>query len=347
MKSYTATDNDASTRLSRFVARVAPRLPNAALHKAFRNRRIKVNGKRAWPDTCLCAGDLVELYLNDAVFEAAKTDSASPDKPPAHGEPLYEIEYEDGLLAVLYKPAGVLCHSDATGDATLLDAYTAALIQRGEYLPRQENTFAPALCNRLDRGTEGLVLVAKSAAALRGVNAAIRAGLLHKEYLCVCLGHPPTGEREAFLTRDKTAKTAQVGLHPKPGAKAIKTGIWPLEKAGDFTLCRVVLFTGRTHQIRAHMAFFGAPLAGDAKYGKGAASRLPGMANQALCAYTLRFAGNLPDDCPLPALAGKTFTATHARLPRCWQAYSSSVSSKETRKIVPSGKASPSGTSKE
>ena len=166
MKRFTATANDEGVRLSRFVQSVTTGLPTSLLYKSFRNKRIKVNGKKAAPDARLCAGDLIELYINDEFFppEAAPARPAKPSRPK---QPRVQVVYEDGNIAVLYKPAHLLCHSDRTGDANLVDAFTQYLAEKGEYVPGGENRFAPALCNRLDRGTEGLVIAAKNYAALR------------------------------------------------------------------------------------------------------------------------------------------------------------------------------------
>ena len=155
MKQFTATANDEGVRLSRFVQSVTTGLPTSLLYKSFRNKRIKVNGKKAAPDARLCAGDLIELYINDEFFppEAAPARPARPSRPSRPKQPKVQVVYEDGNIAVLYKPAHLLCHSDRTGDANLVDAFTQYLAEKGEYVPGGENRFAPALCNRLDRGT--------------------------------------------------------------------------------------------------------------------------------------------------------------------------------------------------
>ena len=180
MKSFTAGPNENGVRLSRFVEGVTKDMPRSMMYKAFRNKRIKVNGKRAEPDTRLSAGDLIELYINDEFFPVGKP-TAKTAKP--RRQPPVTVVYEDENFAVLYKPAHLLCHSDRTGDANLVDAFAAYLEAKGEYDPHAEKRFAPALCNRLDRGTEGLVLAAKSYAALRDLNAIIRDDMMKKEYL--------------------------------------------------------------------------------------------------------------------------------------------------------------------
>ena len=181
MKQFTATANDDGVRLSRFVQSVTRDFPTSLLYKSFRNKRVKVNGKKAAPEYRLQAGDLIELYINDEFFppEGAKpVQKAAPKKQP--NQPKVTVIYEDENLAVLYKPTHLLCHSDRTGDANLVDAFTQYLTQKGEYDPHGENRFKPGICNRLDRGTEGLVIAAKNYAALRDMNEIIRTDLLKK-----------------------------------------------------------------------------------------------------------------------------------------------------------------------
>ena len=156
MKSFTAGANDDQVRLSRFVEWVTSGLPTGLLYKSFRNKRIKVNGKKAAPDYRLQQGDVIELYLNDEFFPAAPAPRRTPKQPRVR----VLLENED--LAVLYKPTHLLCHSDRTGDPDLVSAFLAYLGEKGEFVPDKENSFTPSICNRLDRGTEGLVIAAKT-----------------------------------------------------------------------------------------------------------------------------------------------------------------------------------------
>ncbi|MGD9559580.1 MAG: RluA family pseudouridine synthase [Oscillospiraceae bacterium] len=325
MRQFTAGPNEQGTRLSRFVLRVAGGLREPALYKAFRNRRIKVNGHRAAADYRLQPGDVIELYLNDSLF---LREPATPPRPLPHpAEHYYTAVFDDMHYAILYKPAGVLSHSDDAGNPGLLEAFTASLVESGGFAPAAEHTFAPALCNRLDRGTEGLVIVAKTAPALRAMNAAIKAGSVQKTYLCVCVGTPPQGLQKAWLLRERATHTVQVGLGAPPaGAKAIETGIHLVETRQGLSLCEIQLKTGRTHQIRAHLAFLGAPVLGDAKYGDKALGQKFGWRTQALCAWRLTFPP-LPDrGTPLHSLAGKTFTAPSSRLSRWWAGFGAHAS---------------------
>ena len=301
MKSFTAGPNENGVRLSRFVEGVTHQMPRSLMYKAFRNKRIKVNGKRAEPDTRLAAGDVIELYINDEFFPAG---AALPRPKPPRRQPPVTVVYEDENFAVLYKPAHLLCHSDRTGDANLVDAFAAYLQAKGEYDPHAEQRFAPALCNRLDRGTEGLVLAAKTYAALRDLNGIIRDDLMKKEYLTITVGAPPAGRHIAWLQHNE--KTNKVRIHARAGDgyKQIITDVTVIRQAGPFALCRIGLVTGRTHQIRAHLAYLGHPVLGDSKYGNRKMNERTGLKTQALCAQRLTF-GHIPPENSLHYLSGR------------------------------------------
>ena len=302
MKSFTAGANENDVRLSRFVEGVTKDMPRSMMYKAFRNKRIKVNGKRAEPDTRLSAGDLIELYINDEFFPVGKP-AAKTAKPPRRQPPV-TVVYEDKNFAVLYKPAHLLCHSDRTGDANLVDAFAAYLEAKGEYDPHAEKRFAPALCNRLDRGTEGLVLAAKSYAALRDLNAIIRDDMMKKEYLTITVGAPPQGRFVAWLQHSEKNNKVRIHARESEGYKQIITEVTVIRQAGPFALCRIGLITGRTHQIRAHLAYLGHPVLGDIKYGNRKMNERTGTKTQALCAVRVTFL-DIPEENTLHYLSGK------------------------------------------
>lgn len=301
MKSFTAGANENGVRLSRFVEGVTKDMPRSMMYKAFRNKRIKVNGKRAEPDTRLSAGDFIELYINDEFFPVGKP-AAKTAKP--RRQPPVTVVYEDENFAVLYKPAHLLCHSDRTGDANLVDAFAAYLEAKGEYDPHAEKRFAPALCNRLDRGTEGLVLAAKSYAALRDLNAIIRDDMMKKEYLTITVGAPPQGRFVAWLQHSEKNNKVRIHARESEGYKQIITEVTVIRQARPFALCRIGLITGRTHQIRAHLAYLGHPVLGDIKYGNHKMNERTGLKTQALCAQRLTF-GRIPEENTLQYLSGR------------------------------------------
>ena len=323
MKSYTAGTNEEGVRLSRFVESVTKDMPRSMMYKAFRNKRIKVNGKRAEPDTRLHQNDLIELYINDEFFPAG---AAAPAKKPPRRQPPVTVIYEDGNIAVLYKPAHLLCHSDRTGDANLVDAFAAYLQAKGEYDPHAEQRFAPAICNRLDRGTEGLVIAAKSYAALRDMNAIIRDNQMKKEYLTITVGTPPAGRHIAWLQHSEKNNKVRIHAREAEGYKQIITEVTPIRQNGPFTLCRIGLITGRTHQIRAHLAYLGHPVLGDIKYGNRKMNERTGLKTQALCAQRLTF-DRIPQDNILHELSGRVIKLEDPAIVRQFDALSRNADS--------------------
>lgn len=320
MRTFIAGENDADMRLSRFVQRVTHNMPDSLLYKSFRTRRVKVNQKRAAPEYRLRRGDVVELYLNDEFFplQAAPLPGGNTEELP-----LENVVFEAAGAALLFKPAGMLSHGGAAHES-LLERYTCLLMQQGRYAPDVENHFAPALCNRLDRGTEGLVIAAYTRNALAAMNAHLRAGHVEKGYLCVTVGIPPQGTHEDVLARDKAHKTSSIGERAAPphtAVRPISTGVEVLDNHRGLALCQIALNTGRTHQIRAHMAKLGAPLLGDGKYGDPAYNQSFRLKNQLLCAMSLHFSGQLAGNPVLAPWAGRHFKAEKATLPQWWAAW--------------------------
>lgn len=286
MKEFVIGPNDAGFRLDKFVAKAARELPQALLYKYIRLRRIKVNAARASISLRLKPGDRVQMYIRDEFFGPAEGLSflASP--------PRLDIVYEDQNILLVNKHPGLVVHEDEEGSAdTLIGRIQHYLYDRGEYDPQRENTFAPALCNRIDRNTGGLVLAAKNAEALRILDEKIRARQVHKRYLCIVHGRMPSREATltGYLTKDEGKRRAFIDSRPRPGSRSIITRYRVLEESGDLTLMEVELVTGRTHQIRAHLASIGHPLLGDGKYGTNALNQPYGYRHQALWAYRIAF----------------------------------------------------------
>ncbi len=308
MREFTIGKNDAGQRLDRFVSKNLPLLPPALLQKYIRLKRIKVNGKGSKRDARLCAGDVLQLYINDEFF----------DKPNKENlfltvfKPQLNIVYEDENLLLVDKRPGLVVHADETEKVnTLINHIQAYLYQKKEWNPRWENAFAPALCNRIDRNTGGIVIAAKNAETLRIINEKIKAHELEKSYLCITVGRPrpAEGRIEGFLLKDEAKKQVSFYRRSVPGGKTAVTLYKTLENRGELSLVECRLLTGRTHQIRVSMAEIGCPLLGDGKYGNGAVNKRYHETRQALYSYKLRF--SLPTDAGmLNYLRGKAFTVT-------------------------------------
>ena len=306
MREFTIGKNDAGQRLDRFVAKNLPLLPPALLQKYIRLKRIKVNGKGSKRDVRLETDDTLQLYINDEFF----------DKPNEENlfltvfKPQLNIVYEDENLLLVDKRPGMSVHADETEKVnTLINHIQAYLYQKREWNPKWENAFAPALCNRIDRNTGGIVIAAKNAEALRIINEKIRAHELEKSYLCITVGWPkqPEGKIEGFLLKNEAKKEVRFFHKPVPGGKTAVTLYRTLESRGGLSLVECRLLTGRTHQIRVSMAEIGCPLLGDGKYGKGDVNRRYHETRQALYSYKLRF--DFPTDAGLlNYLKGQEFT---------------------------------------
>ena len=307
MREFTIHKNDADQRLDRFLLKAVPRRPASRAQKYIRHTPIKVTGARAERDYRLREGDRLQLYLNDEFFEAPSEENVYL----TIANPKLHILYEDENILLLDKPAGMVVHADEGEKVnTLVNHLLAYLYQKREWKPREENAFTPALCNRIDRNTGGIVIAAKNAEALRVLNEKIRERELSKFYLCICLGRPepPKGRIECFLRKDSKTNTVRVYHHPVPDGRSAVTLYETLETRDRLSLVEVELLTGRTHQIRASFADMGHPLLGDGKYGVGSVNRRYGEAQQALYSYRLRF--DFPTDAGiLNYLRGREFIA--------------------------------------
>ena len=307
MRELTIQKNDADQRLDRFLGKAVPLLPASLAQKYIRLKRIKVNGVRAERDCRLREGDKLQLYINDEFFETPSEENVylTIVNPRLH------IIYEDENIMLLDKPAGMVVHADEGEKVnTLVNHMLAYLYQKREWKPREENAFTPALCNRIDRNTGGIVIAAKNTEALRVLNEKIRERELSKFYLCICLGRPepPKGRIECFLRKDSKTNTVRVYHHPVPDGRSAVTLYETLETRDRLSLVEVELLTGRTHQIRASFADMGHPLLGDGKYGVGSVNRRYGETQQALYSYRLRF--DFPTDAGiLNYLRGREFIA--------------------------------------
>lgn len=289
MKEFTITKNDAGQRLDRFITKAAPLLSTGLIQKYIRKKRVKVNGRAADRDYRLLEGDVLNLYINDEFFDTPREDAAYL----SISKPRLDIVYEDGNIVLLDKKPGILCHS-AEGEphsSTLIANLQAYLYQNRQWRPGEENSFAPALCNRIDRNTGGIVIAAKNAESLRIINDKIRGREIDKYYLCVCFGRlvPESGVLEGYIFKDAAKNQVYVRKTPEKGAKRAITRYKTIKSSGGLSLLECELITGRTHQIRAQLAAAGHPLLGDGKYGSERQNSPYGERHQALYSYRLRF----------------------------------------------------------
>ena len=287
MKELTVGPNDAGQRLDRFLAKAVPLLPASLAQKYIRIKRIKLNGARVERDTRLAAGDVLQLYINDEFFDKPRQDNAYLTV----ASPKLTIVYEDDQILLVDKRPGLAVHphDGAEYGRTLIDHIQAYLYQNREWNPRGEHSFTPALCNRIDRNTGGIVIAAKTAEALRVMNQKIKDREIDKRYLAIVEGTPKPreGSLKGFLFKDARKNRVFVSDTPQPGSKTCQTNYKTLATANGLSLVECELITGRTHQIRAQFAHAGHPLLGDGKYGK--LDKRFDRSYQALYSYKLTF----------------------------------------------------------
>lgn len=306
MKEIRITKNEENQRLDKFLLKYMNKASKGFLYKMLRKKRIKYNGGRAEGSELLKAGDTLQLYLAEETIS-----SFMEEKTVAEAKRHFAIVYEDDDILVVSKPAGLLTHPEKSSDKdTLIDQILYYLYQKGQYLPEADSSFTPALCNRLDRNTSGIVIAGKTLKGVQAVNETIRSHKLDKYYLTLVAGEiREAGEITVYLTKDEEKNQVRISKREGSGKKTM-TKYRPLACAKGYTLLEIHLITGKTHQIRAHMQSIGHPVVGDRKYGSEHSNQKfreeYALSNQFLHAIRVEWKEK---DGPLGYLYGKEMTA--------------------------------------
>lgn len=302
MREFIIQEDDANQRVDKFLQKTLPALPKSLMYKYIRNKKIKVNRKRCEIAQRLLPGDHVLCFIAEEFFETGEDCSFLKVSSEL------DVLYEDANVILMKKPSGLLTHKDSNEiQDNLADRFLHYLYKKGQYDPQTRQSFTPALCHRLDRNTEGIVIGAKTAEALRRMNAYIREHKVEKHYVCIVEGVMEQKTGHVVLWHKKDAKSNKVHLyaHEQKNSQRIETSYRTLHQGKRYAYVEVQLHTGKSHQIRAVMAYLHHPLFGDVKYG---AQKNQRKDFQALCAYKVHF--NFDDDL-LSAISQQTFTLTH------------------------------------
>lgn len=309
MRTLAIGKNEAGQRLDKYLKKYLSQAPQSFLYRMLRKKNILLNGKKAAGNEKLEPGDQVMLYLADDTIEKFRADHGAEQLPV--GKIPYTVVYEDDNIMIINKPAGILSQKAMPRDVSLVEYLTADLLNRGELTLEQLESFRPSVCNRLDRNTSGLILAGKTLMGLQDLSQALKERTADKYYLALVKGRiSQARDLTAYLKKDGKTNQVTVLSTGVSGASPIHTAWEPLWSDGMCTLLRVKLITGKTHQIRSHLAAIGHPLAGDPKYGDLHWNRQMhqqcGLSRQFLHAWQVTFQNG--KGCLAP-LKGRTVTA--------------------------------------
>ncbi|MCC2817890.1 RluA family pseudouridine synthase [Lachnoclostridium pacaense] len=313
MQTLTVTPNEAGQRMDKLLAKYLDQAGKGFLYKMMRKKNITLNGKKCDGSEHLEEGDEIQLFMADETIEKFQAAPKDPARSTAgYGYKKLDIIYEDRHILVVNKPSGMLSQKAREGDMSLNEYILNYLIDSGGLPISQLRTFKPSICNRLDRNTSGLVVAGKSLAGLQVMNGVFKDRSLHKYYQCLVAGQIKEKKLIAgFLRKDEAANTVTIYPLEVEDSVPIMTEYLPLAGNGNHTLLQVTLITGRSHQIRAHLASIGHPIVGDYKYGRqdlnDAMKKKYGVRSQLLHSWRLVMPDKLPQ--PLDYLSGKEMVA--------------------------------------
>jgi 23S rRNA pseudouridine955/2504/2580 synthase len=308
MKAFTISENEAGQRLDKYLRKLLPDAPGSFIYKMLRKKNIVLNDAKAAGSEQLKLGDRVMLYLSDETFDKFRVSTGNViqelKQVPVQRECPVVFENED--ILVLNKPAGMLSQKAKESDVSANEHMIAYLLETKALKAEDLNTFRPSICNRLDRNTSGLLLAGKTLRGLQRLSAELKSRSMEKYYRCLVVGDIPAKQRQkGYLLKDERENAVSIFQDGSPNRKYIETEYDPVERFGDYTLLEVHLVTGRSHQIRAHLASLGHPLVGDPKYGDSRHNLIfenkAGVKRQLLHAYRIRFTDGKEVCADLPA----------------------------------------------
>lgn len=311
MRQIHISENQAGQRLDKFLGKYLKYAPKSFLYKMLRKKNIVLNGKKADGSERLALQDEIRLFLSDETIQ--KFSEGDVQKPPAVLDiklPKLDIVYENHHICILNKPTGILSQKADRTDVSMNDLFLQYLKESGQMTA--EAGFSPGICNRLDRNTSGLIIGGKTLYGLQQMAAILKDRSLHKYYLCAAIGQMNGKHRlEGYLSKDSSTNQVQIATKPQGEDHSyIQTEYEVLASNKDFSLLKILLVTGRTHQIRAHLASIGHPVAGDTKYGNRDVNRRLQrqyhLKYQLLHSYSLQFP-NMPKE--LEDLSNRDITA--------------------------------------
>ena len=307
MKLLTVTEREAGQRLDKMLAKYLNLAGKGFIYKMIRKKNITLNGRRCDGSEKLEEGDQIRLFLSDETIGRFSSVPVQPVKKTS-----LDVIYEDENILLINKPCGMLSQKAAESDVSLVEYITAYLLETGAMTEEDLKTFRPSVCNRLDRNTSGIVIAGKTLGGLQAMGAVLKDRSLHKYYQCIVKGRVETPCRiRGYLRKNPAANQVSVFKDPVPDSQAIETEYIPLSVGSAYTRLQVTLITGRSHQIRAHLASIGRPILGDPKYGDPVLNReirqKYGVSTQLLHSWKLVMPDAVPEPCA--GLAGRSFTA--------------------------------------